>query len=76
MRLKKWIGNKLFIKKKYLYYNIKMCDICNNETPRTYTHSRNKYHKKNLYEIMRERINNGYYRSNNNILSNVSLSKN
>jgi len=76
MRLKKWIGNKLFIKKKYLYYNIKMCDICNNETPRTYTHSRNSYHKKNLYKIMLLRKRTGYYLSNNNIPNNVSLSKN
>ena len=53
-----------------------MCDICNNETPRTYSHSRNKYHKKKLFEIMKERKNNGYYFNNNSIGNNVSLSKN
>lgn len=54
----------------------KPCLLCNNGKLRTYTHSRNKYHKKKLFEIMKERKNNGYYFNNKSILSNVSLSKN
>lgn len=52
-----------------------MCDICGNSTPRTYSHSKNTHHKKQLFKLMKERKANGFYLSNNNMLSNIPLSK-
>ena len=53
-----------------------MCDLCGDNKPRTYTHSRNSYHKKQLFKLMLLRKRTGYYLSNSNIPNNVSLFKN
>lgn len=32
-----------------------MCDLCNNDAPRTYTHSRTSQHKKLLRKLMKKK---------------------
>ena len=52
-----------------------MCDICKNQVARSYSHSRNSHHKKQLFKIMKERKRTNYY-NNNSIPNRVDLSKN
>ena len=52
-----------------------MCDICKNQVARSYSHSRNSYHKKQLFKIMLLRKRTGYYFNNNSIDNRVCLSK-
>lgn len=53
----------------------KPCLLCNNGKLRTYTHSRNSHHKKQLFKLMLLRKRTNYYFNNSNIPNNVSLSK-
>lgn len=38
-----------------------MCEICNNNSIRNYTHSKNKHHLRLLLKIMKDKKNTGYY---------------
>lgn len=44
-----------------------MCDLCNNNVARSYTHSRTREHKKRLFECMKKKKQNsikllGYFK--------------